>query len=182
MPDCQSKVRITSSPRFTKRSFHKMRCCSQRLPDTAASTLLRLLKPGLMQILPHHDIDMWGRVWMSCFRRVWQSLNFDIEYLFGSETSLCFFRDLIYARTACNSPKSYWLHCDVTLSLSLSLTHTYACSRAHTHRAWRAKLVIKLITKHTFSLWFRRDCQSKVGVDHYYFFWNSLHAASHVLS
>ncbi len=34
------------------------------------------------------------------------SLNFDNENLFGFETfSLCNFRDLIYARTACNTPK-----------------------------------------------------------------------------
>ncbi len=39
---------------------HKMCCCSQLLPDTAASTLLRLLKPRLMQIFPHRDVDMWG--------------------------------------------------------------------------------------------------------------------------
>ncbi len=36
--------------------------------------------------LPTHDVDMWGRVWMSCFRGAWQSLNFDKEYLFGFET------------------------------------------------------------------------------------------------
>ncbi len=54
------------------------------LPDTAASTLLRLLKPCLTQIFPHRDVDMWGRVWMSRFRGAWQSLNFDIEYIFGS--------------------------------------------------------------------------------------------------
>ncbi len=62
----------------------------------AASTLLRLLKPcllslrehlgGIMQIFPHHDVDMWGRVWMRLFRGAWQSLNFDKEYLFGFET------------------------------------------------------------------------------------------------
>ncbi len=43
---------------------------TQRLPDMAASALLRLLKPrllslcehlgGIMQIFPHHDVDMWG--------------------------------------------------------------------------------------------------------------------------
>ncbi len=70
-PDCQSKVRMTSSPRFTKRSSIKCvavllqvilmipKCIyfrrsykvlslshrnTQRLPDTAASTLLQLLK------------------------------------------------------------------------------------------------------------------------------------------
>ncbi len=45
---------------------------SQRLPDMAASTLLRLRKLHLLslcedlgritQIFPHRDIDMWGRV------------------------------------------------------------------------------------------------------------------------
>ncbi len=39
-----------------------------------------------MQISPHCDVDMWGRIWMSCFNSVWQSLNFDKEYLFGFET------------------------------------------------------------------------------------------------
>ncbi len=33
---------------------------TQHLPDTAASTLLRLLKPRLMQIFLHRDVDMWG--------------------------------------------------------------------------------------------------------------------------
>ncbi len=42
---------------------------------------------------------------MSCFRRAWQNLNFDKEYLFGFETLVCNFRDLIYAQTACNTPK-----------------------------------------------------------------------------
>ncbi len=37
---------------------------------------------------------------------MWSSLNFDKEYLFGFETlGLCNFRDLIYAQTACNTPK-----------------------------------------------------------------------------
>ncbi len=45
---------------------------TQRLPDMAASTLPRLLKPrllylrehlgGITQIFPDHDVDMWGRV------------------------------------------------------------------------------------------------------------------------
>ncbi len=45
---------------------------TQLLPDTAASTLLRLLKPRLlslrehlgciMQIFPHRDVDSVGRV------------------------------------------------------------------------------------------------------------------------
>ncbi len=43
---------------------------TQLLSDTAASTLLWLLKPrllsfsehlgGIMQIFPYHDVDMWG--------------------------------------------------------------------------------------------------------------------------
>ncbi len=46
---------------------------TQRLPDTAASTVLRLLKPrllslrehlgGIKQIYPHRDVDMRGREW-----------------------------------------------------------------------------------------------------------------------
>ncbi len=35
-----------------------------------------------------------GCVWMSCFRREWQSLNFDKEYLWVWDFSLCNFRDL----------------------------------------------------------------------------------------
>ncbi len=45
---------------------------TQRLPVTAALTLLRLLKPrlvslcehfgGITQIFLHGDVDMWGRV------------------------------------------------------------------------------------------------------------------------
>ncbi len=38
-----------------------------------------------MQISQHCDVDMWGRVCMSCFRGAWQSLNFYKEYLFGFE-------------------------------------------------------------------------------------------------
>ncbi len=64
---------------------HKMRCCSQCLPDTCFNTTA-LLKPRLTQIFPHRDVDMWGRVWTSRFRGAWQSLNFDKEYLFGFET------------------------------------------------------------------------------------------------
>ncbi len=69
---------------------------TQGLPDMTASTLLQLLKPHLLslrehlgcilQIFPHHDVDMWGRVLMSRFREAWLSLNFDKEYLFGFET------------------------------------------------------------------------------------------------
>uniref|UniRef100_A0A672QKY2 Sodium/nucleoside cotransporter n=1 Tax=Sinocyclocheilus grahami TaxID=75366 RepID=A0A672QKY2_SINGR len=48
-----------------------------------------------MQIFPHSEVDMWGRLRTSCFRGVWQSLNFDKEYLFGFETlwtrcNICF--------------------------------------------------------------------------------------------
>ncbi len=73
----------------------------------AASTLLRLLKQrllslsehlgGIMQIFPHCDIDMWGCVWMSRFRGGWRLRFWDF--------SLCNFRDLISAQTACNTPK-----------------------------------------------------------------------------
>ncbi len=51
---------------------------------------------GVLKIFPHRDVDMWGCVCMSRFRRAWSSLNF---------YSLCNFRDLIYAQTACNTPK-----------------------------------------------------------------------------
>ncbi len=47
---------------------------TQRLPDMAASTVLRLLKTrllslrehlgGIKQKCPHRDVDMWGRVLM----------------------------------------------------------------------------------------------------------------------
>ncbi len=39
-----------------------------------------------MQIFPHRDVEMWGRVSTRCFRGPWQSLNFYKEYLFGFET------------------------------------------------------------------------------------------------
>ncbi len=52
---------------------------TQRLPDTAASTLLRYW--NLTQIIPHRDVDVGG-----CFRRAWTSLNFDKQYLFVFET------------------------------------------------------------------------------------------------
>ncbi len=44
---------------------------------------------------------------MSRFRGAWQSLNFDKEYLFGFETLVfaTYFRDLIYAQSACKTPK-----------------------------------------------------------------------------
>ncbi len=39
----------------------QIKCFCFRLEtDTAASTLLRLLKPRLSQIFPHRDVDMWG--------------------------------------------------------------------------------------------------------------------------
>ncbi len=47
---------------------------------------LRKHLASVLQISPHRDVDMWGRVWMSHFRGAWQSLNFDKEYLFGFET------------------------------------------------------------------------------------------------
>ncbi len=66
---------------------------TQHLPDTAASTLLWLMKPrllslrehfgGITQIFPQCDVDKWGCVWMSRFRGAWQSLK---ECLFGLET------------------------------------------------------------------------------------------------
>ncbi len=40
----------------------------------------------IMQIFPHREVDMWGRVWKNRFRGAWQSLNFEKEYLFGFET------------------------------------------------------------------------------------------------
>ncbi len=72
---------------------------------------LRVRLGCVLQIFPH--IDMWWHVWMSRFRWPWSSLNFYKEYLFfetGFETliwdfNLCNFRDLIYAQTACNTPK-----------------------------------------------------------------------------
>ncbi len=38
---------------------------------------------------------------MSRFSGAWQNLKFDKEYLFGFETLV----DLIYAQSACNTPK-----------------------------------------------------------------------------
>ncbi len=59
-----------------------------------------------MQISPHRDVDMWGRIWMSCFNSAWQSLNFDKRIsLWFWDFSLCNFRDFIYTQSACNTPK-----------------------------------------------------------------------------
>ncbi len=41
---------------------------------------------SILLIFSHHDVDMWGRVWMSHFRGAWTSLYFYKEYLFGFET------------------------------------------------------------------------------------------------
>ncbi len=59
---------------------------TQHLPDRAASTLLRLLKPrllslfehlgGITQIFPHRDVDMWGVFELAVLGGAWQSLNF----------------------------------------------------------------------------------------------------------
>ncbi len=49
-----------------------------------------------MQIFPHRDKDMWGRVWMSRFRKAWQSLNFYKEYLFGVETLIFATLQILY--------------------------------------------------------------------------------------
>ncbi len=40
-------------------------------PSFFAYTFVRVV-----QIFRHHDIDLWGRVWMRPFRKVWLSLNF----------------------------------------------------------------------------------------------------------
>ncbi len=61
---------------------------TQRLPVTAASTILWLLKPCFLLHYPkfsHREVEMWGSVWISRFRGAWHSLNFDQEYLFGFE-------------------------------------------------------------------------------------------------
>ncbi len=47
-----------------------------------------------MQISPHRDVDMWGRV-LTLIKNISLVLRL----------SLCNFRDLIYSRSACNSPK-----------------------------------------------------------------------------
>uniref|UniRef100_A0A673GI22 Large subunit GTPase 1 homolog n=1 Tax=Sinocyclocheilus rhinocerous TaxID=307959 RepID=A0A673GI22_9TELE len=41
---------------------------------------------SVMQIFPHRDVDMWGRVRTSRFRRAGLTLKFYKEYLFGFET------------------------------------------------------------------------------------------------
>ncbi len=49
----------------------------------------------------HIVTDMWGRVLMSCFSGAWQSLNFDKKNI----SLVLRLRDLIYAQSACNTPK-----------------------------------------------------------------------------
>ncbi len=51
---------------------------------------------GVLQIFPHIVVDMWGRVWMSRFRRTWTSLNFYKEYLFGFETLVFVTSGILY--------------------------------------------------------------------------------------
>ncbi len=46
--------------------------------------------------IPHRDVDMWGCVWMSRFRRAWQILNFYKEYLFGFETLIFATLQMLY--------------------------------------------------------------------------------------
>ncbi len=47
---------------------------------------LFLCVKSVLPIFQHSDVDMWGRVWITCIRKVWTSLNFYKEYLFGFET------------------------------------------------------------------------------------------------
>ncbi len=63
--------------------------------DGSNNTTVRIIVPPsfiahifgqCFAIFPHSDVDMWGRVKMSRFRKVWQSLNSYKEYLFGFET------------------------------------------------------------------------------------------------
>ncbi len=71
---------------------------TQSLPDTAASTLLRSLKPrllslrehfgGITQIFPHRDVDMGGVFEVDVLRGAWQCHDFDKEYLFGIDNSV----------------------------------------------------------------------------------------------
>ncbi len=49
---------------------------SQRPPDTAASTLLRLLKTHLTQIFPHRDVDVGA-----CLNEAFYGISFK-EYIF----------------------------------------------------------------------------------------------------
>ncbi len=100
VPDCHSKVRITSSPRFTRRS-------SIKYVAVHSCSLILLLQHycgywnHFMQIFPHRDVDMWRRVWMSHFRGARQNLNFDKEYLFGFET-------LVLATSGILSMHNHW--------------------------------------------------------------------------
>ncbi len=56
-----------------------------------------------MQITPHSDV---GHVWTRRFRKEWTSLNFYKESIWVLDLSLCNFTDLIYAQTACSTPKT----------------------------------------------------------------------------
>ncbi len=73
--------------------------------NTLKLRLLSLRKHlgGVTQIFPHSDVDMW-----CVFEWVdeWTSLNFYKESLWVWDFSLCNFTDLIYAQTACNTPKT----------------------------------------------------------------------------
>uniref|UniRef100_A0A671SBZ4 Ankyrin repeat and LEM domain-containing protein 2-like n=1 Tax=Sinocyclocheilus anshuiensis TaxID=1608454 RepID=A0A671SBZ4_9TELE len=67
----------------------------------------------IMQIFPHSEVDMWGRVRTSRFRGLWQSLNFDKEYLFGFETLLSVVpiprKDIVKQASCCIRSNTAWL-------------------------------------------------------------------------
>ncbi len=59
-----------------------------------------------MQISPHCDVDMWGMFKWAVLGGLGRILTLKKLYFFGFETLvLCNFRDLIYAQSACHTPK-----------------------------------------------------------------------------
>ncbi len=103
-PDCQSKVRITSSPRLTKRSSIKW------LLFTASPWCCCFNTTAVTETTPYANISTSWRRRGGVFE--WAVLGGRGRILtliknisLVLRLSLCNFRDLIYAQSACNTPK-----------------------------------------------------------------------------
>uniref|UniRef100_A0A672L425 leucine--tRNA ligase n=1 Tax=Sinocyclocheilus grahami TaxID=75366 RepID=A0A672L425_SINGR len=62
-----------------------------------------------MQIFPHRDVDMWGRVRTSHFRGAWLTLNFYKEYLFGFETLVFVTLQIFFMHQELSSRKKFYI-------------------------------------------------------------------------
>ncbi len=105
-----------------------------------------------LQIFPHRDVDMWGRVWMSHFRRVWQNLNFDKEYLFGFET-------FVFATSGILSMRKQLVTLQIERKALIHLEVEFIriiCSWSELHRSRWMLLLASLghtVVKHPYCWW-----------------------------